>query len=258
MLSNIASAHEFWIEPETYQTESGGAVNAALVNGQDFSGVSIAYLSRSIVRLEYRSGNALRRITGALGDRPAIQLSDMPDGLLVLGYESRPSKLVYEDWQLFKDFADKKGLEDALGVHTEMGLDPESFTEGYTRFSKSLVQVGSGSGDDQAFGFETEFIALINPYTAGDLQVMSAQLFYQDAPRPDALVEVYQRDGDGVVTKFVLQTDSDGIVEVPVKSGHDYMLDSVVFRPPSNALLERMEVDWETLWANLTFAVPAN
>jgi hypothetical protein len=36
------------------------------------------------------------------------------------------------------------------------------------------------------------------------------------------------------------------------------MLDSVVFRPPSNALLERMEVDWETLWANLTFAVPAN
>jgi hypothetical protein len=41
-------------------------------------------------------------------------------------------------------------------------------------------------------------------------------------------------------------------VNIPVKSGHEYLLDAVVLRaadPDDGAV-------WETLWAALTFAVP--
>ncbi len=34
------------------------------------------------------------------------------------------------------------------------------------------------------------------------------------------------------------------------------MLDAVVLREPSEALAAERDVVWESLWANLTFAVP--
>lgn len=248
-------AHELWIEPETFEAQIGGAVNAALVNGQNFEGRSLAYATRSIERLEYLSGGEFRQIDGLLGSRPAIQLRDVDEGLLVIGYVSKASRLDYKTWEKFEAFADKKGFGNALEDHTSMGIDPNEFDEGYARFSKALVGVGGASGSDQTFGFEAEFVALENPYTVSS-GIVSFKLLYQAKPRSNALVEVFERDQLDAVSKFVLTTDEEGMVVVPVQSGHDYMLDSVVFRAPSPNLLERMDVDWETLWANITFAVP--
>ncbi|MDG1736468.1 MAG: DUF4198 domain-containing protein [Paracoccaceae bacterium] len=250
-------AHELWIEPEAFEAQSGGAVNAALVNGQDFEGRSLAYATRSIERLEYLSGGTFHDIEGLLGSRPAIQLNDVRDGLLILGYVSKAARLNYKTWDKFAAFAEKKGLENALSTHTAMGIDPQEFDEGYTRFSKSLVGVGSALGSDQTFDFEAEFVALDNPYS-NDLTEISLTLNYQTEPRSNALVEVFERDGMGSISKFNATTNDEGIVTIPVKPGHAYMLDTVVFRAPSAKLLDRMEVDWETLWANITFAIPNN
>lgn len=244
-----------WIEPESFEAETGDAVNAALINGQNFAGISLAYATRSIDRLEVLSGGELTQIEGILGDRPAIKLSSAPEGLLVLGYVSVASRISYKEWEKFETFAEKKGFENAFQAHSEMGIERDSFDEGYTRFSKSLVGVGKGAGEDQVFGFETEFVALTNPYaTAKD--AVEFQLLYQDAPMSGAFVDVYERDSEGTVANSALWTDDNGVVRVPVRSGHEYMLDSVIFRSPSQELLDRMDVDWETLWANVTFGVP--
>jgi len=50
--------------------------------------------------------------------------------------------------------------------------------------------------------------------------------------------------------------NSAGVALVPVLAGHAYMLDAVVLREPSAVLAEQTGAVWETLWANLTFAVP--
>jgi hypothetical protein len=44
------------------------------------------------------------------------------------------------------------------------------------------------------------------------------------------------------------------VATVPVTAGHAYMLDAVVLREPEG--VSNPGALWESLWANLTFAVP--
>ena len=249
-------AHELWIEPESFENETGSAVNAALINGQDFEGTSLAYATRSISRLEIMTSDGFVEIEGILGNRPAIQLNNLPDGLLVVGYESIASRLAYRGWDKFLSFADEKGLDGPEDTHRAMGISFENFDEGYTRFSKSLISLGNGAGRDGQFGFETELVALLNPYNDNLEDGLPVLLLYRGKPKPNALVQVFSRDTNGTVTKSNLMTDANGVVSLITTPGHDYMMDAVTFRAPSSKLLERMDVHWETLWANLTFAVP--
>lgn len=255
-LSLPVSAHELWIEPEQFEYDQGQSINAALINGIEFKGNSLVYATRSIVRLERQSGSQNIPIEGELGTRPAIQLTDIGEGLLVLGYESKASRLGYKDWDKFQAFADEKGFEDALAMHQSRDIPLENFDEGYTRFSKSLIAVGDGGGADRAFGFEAEIVALTNPYSDEFTGDFTATVLLNGAPLVDAPVDVFERAADGSISRRLQHTDASGILVLPVQAGHDYMLDAVIFRAPSDALLERMDVDWETLWANLTFGVP--
>ena len=86
------------------------------------------------------------------------------------------------------------------------------------------------------------------------LKGMPVRLTYQGEPRADEQIEVFERDTGGEVTVTTLRTDGDGRALIPVKPGHDYMLDAVLMR----AVEPAFEGDpvWESLWANLTFGVP--
>ena len=79
------------------------------------------------------------------------------------------------------------------------------------------------------------------------------QLFYRDAPRENAQIEVFAKAPDGSVEVFTVRTDDDGKATVPVSTGHRYMLDAVVLRVPET---EDADIVWESLWANLTFQIP--
>ena len=141
-------------------------------------------------------------------------------------------------------------------MHDGRGLPDAGFTETYMRFSKSLVSVGSGAGADRRVGLETELVALTNPYTADPADGFAVQLFYRNDPRADAQIEVFVRSPEGEVTTSYIRTDADGIGRVAVLPAHEYMLDAVLIREPSAVLQEATGAVWQTLWANLTFAVP--
>ena len=78
-------------------------------------------------------------------------------------------------------------------------------------------------------------------------------MFYQGTPKADAQIEVFERDLDYNVSSSLLRTDADGVVEVPVKPGFDYLLDSVVLREFNSD--KQDSPLWESLWAALTFSI---
>ena len=89
---------------------------------------------------------------------------------------------------------------------------------------------------------------------------MKVALRYQDAPRPDAQIEVFERGPEGDVTITMHRTDTAGEAVIPVSKGHEYLFDAVVLRPVEGVGTGK-DVDanqpvWETLWAALTFSVP--
>ena len=250
-------AHELWIEPEQYQVAKGNPITADFKNGEAFEGIKLSYFERGAVRFDTVMGGKVAKVTARSGDRPALALDALAaEGLLSVVYETTPSNITYKEWPKFQKFAAHKDFKTAEADHIANGWPQQGFRESYTRHAKALIGVGHGQGADKTVGLATEFTALTNPYApdfAGEMRVL---LTYQNAPRPDAQVEVFERAADDQVSVTLHRTDSNGIAVIPVKKGHSYLFDAVVLRPSPEAMKTPTSPLWETLWAALTFHVP--
>ncbi len=247
----LSSAHELWVEPETWQVAEGETIRADLRNGEEFSGSRLSWFDRSVARADLAIGETLQQITARMGDRPAMQAEAFAEGLAVVIHETTPSKITYKTWEKFQKFVDHKALPVTRAAHEAAGHPAEGFAESYTRHAKALVAVGDGGGSDRAFGLQTELVALENPYTETFGGEMRVRLLYQGQPRKGAQVEIFDRAPDDTVTIRLTTTDDKGEALIPVTRGHTYLLDAVLLRPGSvdGAL-------YDTLWAALAFHVP--
>ena len=250
VLPGLSSAHELWLEPKSWAYASGDEVRADIVNGEKFKGSALVWLERNVARAELAFGDALSPISGRAGDRPAL-VARAEGGLGVLIYETTPSRLTYQSWEKFAAFSDHKDLNITREAHLAAGHPETGFVETYSRHAKSLLAGEGGLGADRAYGLETEFVALSNPYAPDFSGEMFVRLFYQGAPRSNAQVEVFERKRDGTVSISTTRTDADGLARVAVRGESEYLFDAVVLRPGDGD-----GVIYHTLWAALTFYVP--
>lgn len=257
MLTLPAHAHEYWVEPKSYVLPSAETVTAGLFNGQNFMGGEFTYFPKEFTRFELALGDQVVPVPGRMGDRPALAMPPLGEGLHAVLYESAGDELVYTDFAAFTRFVTHKSFTGTFARHAARGLPQVGFTEFYTRHAKALFAVGTGTGADRAYGLQTEIVALKNPYTDDVSQGLPVRVLYRGKPRVDAQVEVFNRDASRVVTITKQRTDANGEAIIPVMRGHTYLVDAVVLREPEagSPALENGAV-WETLWAALTFAVP--
>ncbi len=256
LLTAPVTAHELWIEPRDYQIPADGKMIADLVNGQEFAGTKLPYLTQRFAHFVDVAGGKVAPVTGRNGDTPAVDIAATPDGLHVIAYQARNATVTYENWEKFQKFVDHKDLGDALSNHRARGMPEVDFIEVYSRYSKSLIGVGGSAGSDLRTGLETEIVALTNPYTDDLSGGMQLQLFYRQDVRANEQIEIFEKSPSGTVTIFMVRTNGQGIATVPVKPGHSYMADAVVLREPSDAVVIDTGAAWETLWANMTWGVP--
>lgn len=250
------SAHEYWIEPQVYQVPAGGQLIGDLVNGEDFAGTKLAYIPQRFAHFVAVSNGQVAPVVGRVGDQPALRMNAISDGLHVVAYQARNATVNYETWEKFQRFVDHKDLGDVLTRHNARGLPDANFKEVYSRYSKTLIGVGASAGGDVRTGLLTELVALTNPYTDDLSGGMRVQLFYGQETRANEQVEVFSKSPSGTVAQAFYRTDGNGIATIPVKPGYRYMADAVVLREPSDRLASDTGAVWETLWANLTWAVP--
>ena len=258
LISASAYAHEFWISPVNYEVTPDEPIEAHFRVGQGFDGGSHSFLSRYATRHGVVHLDQNIDISARNGDRPAFQHPGLPNGLAVLVHETTDSTLTYREYEKFLAFVEHKDFAGQPEAHVARGLPEVGFVESYRRFAKSLVSVGNGAGQDEPVGLDIEIVALANPYTDNLSNGMQVHVLMAGQPRADVQVEVFQR---ATATKDAAQitlyrTDTDGIATFPVAAGQEYMVDNVALIPV------KPEVEgnpvWRSLWASLTFSVPAN
>ncbi len=249
-------AHEFWIEPLNYQIKADTILEAHIVNGQEFSGAKQPYLPQQFANFGLFAGDDYARVDGRPGDMPALQQDPLAEGLNVVAYQANNATVDYETWEKFQKFVDHKDFGDVLSLHRARGIPEQNFKEIYSRHAKTLIGVGDSTGTDRRVGLETEIVALANPYTNDLSDGMRVQIYYRNDLRADTQVEVFEKAPNGTVAITLYRTDADGIATFPVRPGYRYMVDAVVLRAPNIELIATSGAVWETLWANLTFAVP--
>jgi len=253
----IASAHEFWISPQDYQVSPDAEVVADLRVGQSFNGGTFAFIPAHFNRFEMVHGNDVVTVRSRIGDVPALHQTVPSDGLWVIVHETTDQRLTYKDRETFEGFVTHKNLKGTLEAHVARGLPDDGFVENYRRFAKSLVAVGTPQGADRAVGLRTEFVAEANPYDPSFDGQMTVQLLFEGAPRTDAQVEIFARDPNGQVSVGTVQTDASGRASFATMPGHEYLVDAVKMLPLEGNASGSKAV-WYSLWASLTFKVPAN
>ena len=252
-----AESHEFWIDPENHMLAPGDTMLANLRVGQEYEGSSYSYIPDNFDRFEIAFEGDLSDVAGRVGDRPALNMAAPGQGLVVVVHETRDYELTYNEFQKFVDFVEHKDATEVIAAHREMGLPETGFKEMYSRYAKSLIAVGNGEGQDRDMGLLTEIVALENPYTGDVSDGVDVRLLYEGQPRGDAQIEIFEKAPDDAVVVTLIRTDMDGVATVPVRPGHRYMLDAVVLREVAPEMEEITLAVWESLWANLTFEVPA-
>lgn len=250
--SAAAQAHEFWIEPETYEVARGERIVAAIRVGEQFEGSSYAYIPQNFVRFDMVQGDVLSPVDGRAGDRPAANVEARVEGLAVLVHVTGNRDLTYDSFANFERFVRSKGADWVLEAHRDRGFGEEDPTEIYSRYAKSLIAVGAGAGEDRAFGLVTEIVALENPYTGGAENGLDVEVRYDGQPRPNAQIEVFSKAAGETVQMQTMTTDAEGRATIDVVPGRAYLVNSVVMREP----VGDAETMWESLWASLTFRVP--
>lgn len=247
-------AHEFWISPASYHIAPGATIVADLRIGQNFEGPPFPFLPAGFTRFELVQGAQTLPVSGRIGDMPALRVPAPGPGLWIVVHRAADQVLRYDDPAKFAAFLEHKDLGWVQAEHQARGLPDTGFSERYARFAKSLIAVDAGDGADVEVGLETEILALSNPWTDDVTDGLRVRVLYKGKPRKDAQLEVFARDPEGGVTINKLRTDAMGEVLVPVRAGHEYLLDAVLMRPlfPSAPGAPV----WESLWASLTFAVP--
>lgn len=253
LVASLATrAHDFWIEPQTFRAAVGTTIPLRLYVGEHFKGDSLIYLPGRIERYTVIGPSGEHPVEATPGDDPAGGFRPTQPGLHVVAYRSRLDFVRFDSVEEFERYLDKEGLERVrnLGDYRErVGHRP--IREQYSRCAKSLVAVGAATGADRALGLRLELIAERNPYARDTARLMPVRLLYEGRPLGGALIVAFNNAEPQ--KKIKVRSAVDGRAGLHLSGPGTWLVTAVHLLPaPPGAPAE-----WESLWASLSFELPA-
>jgi hypothetical protein len=233
-LAPCAWAHDFWIEPSTFQPGAATTITASLRVGVDFAGDPVPRSSALVDAFVVRDAASERPVAG-LENRDPAGVVRVNAGTSVIRYRSKAS-LLEQTPEKFALFLREEGL-----THVARASN-RPHHERFYRFAKTIL--GRGEGFDTVFGDRLELVPLLDPRVS---DLVSMRVLFEGRPLRNALVTAIARD-DG--RRVAARTDEQGRVSMSVPRGGVWLVKSthLVAAPASSG------AEWESLWASVTFS----
>jgi uncharacterized GH25 family protein len=246
-----APAHDFWIEPSAYRVEVGAELQVALRVGEGYRGQPIARNPAKVRRFVLAGPTAEHQVAGSEGDEPAGHARLLEPGLFVIGYHSQPSSVTLAGPK-FEAYLREEGLERVIALRAARGESASPGREIYSRCAKALVASGKATAGpfDRRLGFPLELVLETNPLAA-EGGVARLRILFQDRPLEGALVVALPKDDPG--GKREARSDAEGRMALELAAGRTWLVKAVHMVAAPNG----SGADWESLWASLTFEIPA-
>lgn len=245
LITTSGYAHDFWIEPSTFRPKVGESLTASLRVGQDFVGDPVPRSVQLVDTFTVRDGKGERPVNGYENEDPAGYLRVDNPGLSVIGYRSKAYPVQLPAAR-FEEFLRAEGLEPIIALRLQRGESQKPDRERFYRFAKAFVQAGGGPGKgfDRPFGYRYELIPETNPQSSSRLVVRA---IFEGKPLAGALITaIPQLDP---ARRLKARSDRNGRVSFDLPRGGVWLVKSVqMVAAPAGT-----NVDWESLWASLTF-----
>ncbi|NNJ69074.1 MAG: DUF4198 domain-containing protein [Boseongicola sp.] len=254
-----ASAHEFWLDPESSVATPGQSLSIGMRVGQDLVGQALPYLDTVVREMKHWPSGTSSQVNARLGDRPAMQdVALKQPGLHRFTVDTNPAYIVFDTLPEFTEYLEYEGLDDIAERHMDRQLPKVDIAESYIRNARTLVQVGPVAPDhlDAPTGMPFEIVVEGNPFAA-DQSEIDLKLTWQGKPAPDTQIAVFHKP-DGVkdlppATRTLVTTNGEGVATLDLSIAGQYLLNAVRMDPVQGP----GSVVWQSHWASLTFHLPA-
>ena len=183
---------------------------------------------------------------------PILNFSSNYPGTYLFSMERNWSYITL-DADKFEAYLKDEGMGYIITERQRLGETKKEGHERYSRFLKSIVQVGDNvTGNSKTrIGSKLEIVPLDNPYRKKVGGMLSFQVWFDGRPLTEHTVFADNRDGDSITTQE-LKTDKGGVAEVKLNRKGIWLIRVVH--------MERCETrcgeaDWESFWGALSFGV---
>ncbi len=255
-------AHEFWIAPLRYQAAAGDTLVVRAFVGTGFRGETKPLAARRVVRLEAQTTRRFDlRELGVNGSEDYARLI-LPDaGGASVAYQSDFATIELPG-PAFDAYLRLEGLEVPRLERERTRTTTKPGRERYARCCRTWLRGTDLSRAIDPVGLALEVLPSADPTV---LKRAPFRVLLRGRPLAGALVRVWNRPLDSnnrpfdVATRdslgpvFEGRTRADGSLTIPVARAGEWMVSCVHMEPSES----RADADWQSLWANFTFARPA-
>ena len=246
-------AHDFWIEPSSYQAAVGSKVTIRFRVGEHFRGDPLPRDPGRVVVFTQFGPRSEKPVPGVEGFDPAGFVTLDEPGLHLVAYRSTSAFLELEAAE-FEEYLRAEGLERVIEERSRRRESEAKGRELYSRCVKSLLRAGSSAeegGFDRVLGFPVELVPGVNPYELKAGDELPVRVLREGEPLAGALVTAYPHGDPSRSVRG--RSDEDGRVKLRLGQPGPWLIKTVH--------MERMEdgekADWQSWWASLTFAPAA-
>lgn len=152
--------------------------------------------------------------------------------------------------QKFEDYLREDGMEYISAERAKAGETAKQGRERYSRFIRSLLQVGDKRDDTykKPVGLKLEIMPLENPYAKRVGDELKFQVIFDGKPLADRTVFADNRASK----TQKMTTDKNGRVTIKIDRSGLWLVRLVTMR---RCAAECGEADWESFWGAITFGV---
>ena len=252
-------AHEFWIEPVTASFGAASMARLSMKVGEQFQGELVGISRQQTAGLRHYSASGLADLKPSLPITPAadFKVELTAPGTHLIAFESEASTISLSA-DSFHAYLHDEGL-DFIKTRREAASQASlPGRERYRRFVKTLVAVPAATDANmpdaiyaQQTGQQLEILPLNNPLLLVAGEALRVQINFENKPLSGALVKAWhKRSGQTVIIRTT--TIADGTTSINLPYTGAWMV-SVVHMVAAKGI---KDIDWDSLWGNLSFVVP--
>lgn len=247
------SAHEYWFEAEQFQLMLNEKTMIHLYVGDGLikDREERAYQSEKTPMFQLFSVNNTQNLKTLIKEEalPIYNFSADKNGTYLLAMERNWSYIKLEA-EKFEDYLREDGMEYILAAREKLGERKKEGSERYSRFLKSILQVGEKRTDiyKKRLGMKLELIPLENPYTKKIGDNLKFQVFFDGKPLINKTIFADNRNSE----TQKMTTDKAGKFTMKIDKNGMWLVRLVYMQ---RCKTDCHEADWESFWGAITFGI---
>lgn len=264
-LVGVASAHDFWLEPDSALGSKGEELVLHLRMGERLTTEEERPLQKDrIYRFDLFGNAAVRRdllATGSEGQTPVAR-TRLESGAALVVMDRKPQSITIEAAK-FNEYLAEEGLDAIVAQRARLGQSDTPAREIYLRFLKVLIQerdpaaVTANTLYKRRVGERLEILLENDPGQLRPDGRLTVKVLFEDKPLAGAKIFACRRAKIEGKTPTVLSatTSPNGLAEFALDQSGLWMVRLVHMRAAATgAKPDANAPQWESFWAAYTFA----